>query len=285
QAAQSRGYSAEAVQALWDVLVPFSDYSFNKAHSVAYAHISYYTAYLKANHPIEYMTALLSSAEDTKELRKHIDECRRMDIPILPPDVNESDLGFTPTTRGIRYGIAAIKGIGEGATQPRVDNRPYDGIDDFFRRASAKVLNARVLEALIKSGCLDSLWPDREVLLGEATEIARLALDHRKHRSWGQRTLFRADYRPRGSSGENTEPEAGTTQEDGRRRVAQRRQWESELLGVEVSTTTVVLKPTRMLDATEWLWVHQTLMNYPASSRVELHLNDTVSRLPVLTSA
>src|SRR5690606_20442763 len=146
QAAQSRGYSAEAVQALWDVLVPFSDYSFNKAHSVAYAHISYYTAYLKANHPIEYMTALLSSAEDTKELRKHIDECRRMDIPILPPDVNESDLGFTPTTRGIRYGIAAIKGIGEGATQSLIDKRPYDSIDDFFRRASAKVLNARVLE-------------------------------------------------------------------------------------------------------------------------------------------
>ena len=108
-----RGYSERAVKTLWDILVPFSDYAFNKAHSAAYGLVSYWTAYLKANYPAEYMAALLTSVKDDKDkMAIYLNECRRMKIQVLPPDVNESQATFTPVGTDIRFGLTAIRNVG-----------------------------------------------------------------------------------------------------------------------------------------------------------------------------
>src|SRR3712207_7058679 len=107
------GYSMAAVQTLWDILLPFSDYAFNKAHSAAYGLVSYWTAFLKANYPAEYMAALLTSVKDDKgKSAVYLNECRRMGISVLPPDVNESDATFTPVGGDIRFGLNAVRNVG-----------------------------------------------------------------------------------------------------------------------------------------------------------------------------
>ena len=110
---RERGYSMNAVKTLWDILLPFSDYAFNKAHSAAYGLVSYWTAYLKANYPAEYMAALLTSTRDDKDKSAiYLNECRRMKIQVLPPDVNESASNFTPVGHDIRFGLTAIRNVG-----------------------------------------------------------------------------------------------------------------------------------------------------------------------------
>ena len=110
---RERGYSAGAVKTLWDILLPFSDYAFNKAHSAAYGVVSYWTAYLKANYPAEYMAALLTSVKDDKDkMAIYLNECRRMKIQVLPPDVNASEANFTPVGPDIRFGLTAIRNVG-----------------------------------------------------------------------------------------------------------------------------------------------------------------------------
>jgi DNA polymerase-3 subunit alpha len=110
---RANGYSEGAVKTLWDILLPFSDYAFNKAHTAAYGLVSYWTAYLKANYPAEYMAALLTSVKDDKDkMAIYLNECRRMGIKVLPPDVNESDRDFTPVGTDIRFGLAAIRNVG-----------------------------------------------------------------------------------------------------------------------------------------------------------------------------
>ena len=109
----ANGYSAPAIKALWDILVPFSDYAFNKAHTAAYGMVSYWTAYLKANYPAEFMAALLTSVADDKDkIAIYLDECRRMGIQVLPPDVNESAANFTPVGTDIRFGLTAVRNVG-----------------------------------------------------------------------------------------------------------------------------------------------------------------------------
>ena len=110
---QAHGYSERAIKTLWDILLPFSDYAFNKAHSAAYGLVSYWTAYLKANYPAEYMAALLTSVKDDKDkMAIYLNECRRMKIQVLPPDVNESQATFTPVGTDIRFGLTAIRNVG-----------------------------------------------------------------------------------------------------------------------------------------------------------------------------
>ena len=110
---KANGYSDAAIKALWDILVPFSDYAFNKAHTAAYGLVSYWTAYLKANYPSEFMAALLTSVADDKDkMAIYLGECRRMGIQVLPPDVNESDANFTPVGADIRFGLTAVRNVG-----------------------------------------------------------------------------------------------------------------------------------------------------------------------------
>ena len=123
---RARGYSEVAIKKLWDILVPFSDYAFNKAHTAGYGLVSYWTAFLKANYPAEYMAALLTAIRDDKDKSAlYLNECRRMGIKVLPPDVNESDANFTPRGTDIRFGLSAIRNVGE--QRRRVDRRDPHG--------------------------------------------------------------------------------------------------------------------------------------------------------------
>jgi DNA polymerase-3 subunit alpha len=159
---KDNGYSEAAAQALWDILLPFSDYAFNKAHSAAYGVVSYWTAYLKAHYPAEYMAALLTSVGDNKDkLALYLNECRRLHITVLPPDVNESHSNFTPVGSDIRFGMGAVRNVGqnvvEGIVTAREEKGSFTTFGDFLDKVPAHVCNKRTIESLIKSGAFDSL--------------------------------------------------------------------------------------------------------------------------------
>ncbi|HZP16013.1 MAG TPA: DNA polymerase III subunit alpha, partial [Nocardioides sp.] len=169
---RERGFSADAVTALWDVLLPFCDYGFNKSHGAGYAVVSYWTAYLKANYPAEYMAALLTSVRDDKDKSAiYLAECRRMGIKVLPPCVNASDADFTPTGTDIRFGLTAVRNVGANVVGSIVETRTAKGsftdFNDFLRKVSIGVCNKRTVEALIKGGAFDSLPHNRRSLINE----------------------------------------------------------------------------------------------------------------------
>ncbi|MFA5875928.1 MAG: DNA polymerase III subunit alpha, partial [Candidatus Margulisiibacteriota bacterium] len=154
--AVKRGVSKNKAAHLFNLCEKFAGYGFNKSHSTTYAIISYQTAYLKANYPKEFMAALLTSVSgNTDKLVTYISECAHMHIPILPPSVNESMRNFTVTPEGIRFGLSAVKNVGEGAHEiiisERKQNGPYQSVEDFVSRMDLRVCNKRVLESLIKS--------------------------------------------------------------------------------------------------------------------------------------
>jgi DNA polymerase-3 subunit alpha len=192
---KANGFSDGAIKTLWDILLPFSDYAFNKAHSAAYGLISYWTAYLKAKYPAEYMAALLTSVKDDKDKSAvYLAECRRMGIKVLPPCVNESDADFTPTGTDIRFGLTAIRNVGANVVASVVATREAKGaftdIGDFLRKVDAVVCNKRTIEALIKGGAFDSLGHPRRglVLVYEAAVDA--VLDTKRNEANGQFDLF-----------------------------------------------------------------------------------------------
>jgi len=166
----AKGFSESAVQALWDVLVPFSAYAFNKAHAAAYGLISYWTAYLKANFPAEYMAALLTSTGDNRDrLAVYLNECRRMRIQVLPPDVNESIGYFAAVGDDIRFGLGAVRNVGFGVVDQiravREEGGPFASFHDFVRRLPLTAINKRTIESLIKAGAFDSMGATRRALL------------------------------------------------------------------------------------------------------------------------
>ena len=185
--------------AIFDLLEKFAGYGFNKSHSAAYGVISYQTAYLKANYPVEFMAGLLSNeVNNTDKISVFVAECERLGITILPPDVNQSDLKFVPETRedkrGIRYGLAAIKNIGEGAMQSaiveREENGPFKSIEDYCSRLDSKSVNRKILENLIRAGAFDFTGRDRAELFARIDQsLATGASAHRDRRS-GQVSLF-----------------------------------------------------------------------------------------------
>src|SRR5919197_2882960 len=138
---RSNGYSDDAIKTLWDILVPFADYAFNKAHTAGYGLVAYWTAYLKANYPAEYMAAVLTSVGDDKDkMALYLSECRRMGINVLPPDVNDSAGPFTPVGRDIRFGLAAIRNVGANVVSSIVRCRasgPYADFHDFLSKVDA----------------------------------------------------------------------------------------------------------------------------------------------------
>src|SRR5690348_10556655 len=151
-----RGFSPASIKTLWDVLVPFSDYAFNKAHSAAYGLVSYWTAFLKANYPAEYMAALLTSVRDDKDKSAlYLNECRRLGIKVLPPDVNSSDANFTPVGTDIRFGLTAIRNVGANVVASVIATRrskgAYADFPDFLRKVEPIACNKKVVESLIKA--------------------------------------------------------------------------------------------------------------------------------------
>jgi DNA polymerase-3 subunit alpha len=154
---KANGYSDGAIKTLWDILVPFSDYAFNKAHTAGYGLVSYWTAYLKANHPAEYMAALLTSVRDDKDKSAlYLNECRRMGIRVLPPDVNSSDANFTPRGGDIVFGLSAVRNVGTnvvaGIVEARARQGQFSDFQDFLRKVPAGVCNKKTIESLIKGG-------------------------------------------------------------------------------------------------------------------------------------
>ncbi|MFC5678997.1 DNA polymerase III subunit alpha [Aeromicrobium endophyticum] len=189
-----RGYSQKAITTLWEVLLPFSDYAFNKAHSAAYGVISYWTAYLKANYPAEYMAALLTSTRVDKDKSAiYLNECRRMGIKVLPPDVNESVSNFASVGSDIRFGLGAIRNIGENVVAGIVEGRSggaYADFNDFLGKVPTLVCNKRVLDSLIKAGAFDSLGHRRRALTTVAEEGVDLYIDLKRQAAIGQDSLF-----------------------------------------------------------------------------------------------
>ncbi|UYN84942.1 MAG: DNA polymerase III subunit alpha [Microcella sp.] len=165
-----RGFSAAATKKLWDTLLPFSDYAFNKAHSAAYGVVSYWTAYLKAHYPAEYMAALLTSVGDSKDkMAVYLNECRRMGITVLPPDVNESIGYFAAVGDDIRFGMGAVRNVGfavvEHIVAARESTSRFTSFHDFLKKVPAPVANKRAIESLIKAGAFDSLGSTRRALM------------------------------------------------------------------------------------------------------------------------
>ncbi len=198
QGCRERGYSDGAIQAVWDVLVPFSGYAFNKAHTAAYGLIAYWTAYLKANYPAEYMAALLTSVGDDKDKSAlYLSECRRMGVRVLPPDVNASAATFTPVGADVRFGLAAIRKVGanvvEAINAARRAKGEYSSFADFLRKVPAVVCNKRVIESLVKAGAFDSFKHPRKGLALIHEQAVDSVIDIKRNEAIGQDSLFGGD--------------------------------------------------------------------------------------------
>ncbi len=236
--ATAKGFDQALAVEIFDLIEPFAGYAFNKAHSVSYALISYWTGYFKAHYPVEYMAAVLNARLDnTDKTISSINECFRLGIPIWLPDVNRSDELFTidhsaEGNPGLRIGLAAVKTVGEGAVKPLVEERkengPYQSIDDFCNRAGAANLNRRTLESMVKAGAFDSLAP-RGAMLSALDRIVATAQREAQMRSSGQSSLFGGD------SGGAIREEPGIALGSNDASPEEKAGWERELLGVALS--------------------------------------------------
>ena len=239
--AVGKGYKQDLAEKIFDdVITPFAGYGFNKSHAVGYAQIAYQTAYLKANYPAEFMAALLSSdAQQTDRVMIEIEECHAMGIEVLPPDINESRSQFTVIQKegdlqgawAIRFGLSAIKGIGESSVEQIIVEREQSGkftsLEEFAQRVPVKILNKKVLESLAKAGALDSLGERRRILENYASIV-----DYRKasgDASGAQSDLF-------GALGQSMEHIAMELPETPAASPQQKLQWEKETLGLYVSS-------------------------------------------------
>ncbi|CAB4978809.1 unannotated protein [freshwater metagenome] len=192
---KSNGFGGNAIAELWKTLIPFSDYAFNRAHSAGYGVVSYWTAYLKANYPTEYMAALLTSVRDDKDKSAlYLSECRRMGIKVLPPDVNESDAEYTPRGVDIRFGLAAIRNVGEGVVASIKNSRTTRGrftsFGDFLTKVDVQVCNKKTIESLIKAGAFDSFEVPRRGLMAVHLEALDSVMEAKRAEAIGQFDLF-----------------------------------------------------------------------------------------------
>ncbi len=235
---KANGFSEAAVKALWDTLVPFSDYAFNKAHTAAYGVVSYRTAYLTANSPAEYMAALLESVHDDKDtMAVYLGECRRMGIKVLPPDVNTSEGRFTPVGEDIRFGLGAIRNVGNNVVAGIVAGRQEHGeasdFNEFLDHVPAVVCNKRVIESLIKAGAFDAMGHGRRSLMECFENKVDEVIDLKRNQANGQDDLF-ADLFADGDDpggGLAASPIPELEEWDKRTRLA----FEREMLGLYVS--------------------------------------------------
>jgi DNA polymerase-3 subunit alpha len=190
-----KGYEKRFVKRLWDLIEKFAEYGFNKAHTVAYGVVSYQTAYLKAHYPVEYMAALLTSVRNNKDNKPlYLNECRRLGIPVRLPDVNASEADFTPRGEEILFGLAAVRGVGEGVVErivtARTEKGAFSDFADFATKVDATVLNRTVLENLIRAGAFVGLGHPRRGLLAVYEGIVADALSRKRAEAAGQFSLF-----------------------------------------------------------------------------------------------
>jgi DNA polymerase-3 subunit alpha len=230
------GFSKSAIDKLWETLIPFSDYAFNRAHSAGYGMVSYWTGYLKANYPTEYMAALLTSVRDDKDKSAlYLNECRRMGIKVLPPDVNESQSDYTPLGNDIRFGLTAIRNVGENVVASIVANRStygrYESFGDFLTKVDANVCNKKTIESLIKGGAFDSLNHPRKGLTLIYLEAIDSVMEAKRAESIGQFDLFGSGMSSTSSTITNVEIEIPNQEWE----KALLLSYEREMLGLYVS--------------------------------------------------
>ena len=238
-----KGYKRETAEAIFELIQPFAGYAFNKAHSVSYAVIAYWTAYFKANHPVEFMTALLNAYfGSTERVASIAAECARLNIPLLPPDVNRSGVRFTiasdPSRQpAIRFGLAAVKNVGAAALGGLMESRtregPFETLEDFCRRAGEQIANRRTLESLVRVGALDALEQRGRLLAGLDQVVSLLHREAQRAKS-NQSTMFDLFGKsvPVPLSGTDL---PGATEPTG----AEIGSWERDLLGVSFSGPTI----------------------------------------------
>jgi DNA polymerase-3 subunit alpha len=193
--ARERKVERAQAEEIFDLMARFGEYGFNKSHSLAYALVAYQTAYLKANHPLEYMAALLSNElGNTDKIALYVGECRRLGLAVLPPDVNASRALFTVENGGLRFGLAAIRNVGVGAADSLVRAReaggPFAALEDFCGRMDYRQVHARVLESLVKAGALDAFGSSRSSLLEQLPAGLAQGQKRQAEREQGQGSLF-----------------------------------------------------------------------------------------------
>jgi len=196
--ARRQGIAEDTAEAVFDHVARFGEYGFNKSHSLAYALLAYQTAYLKANHPVEYMAAMLTSEiGDTDKVSQHIGECRRMGISVQPPDVNASREMFSVEAGAVRFGLAAIRNVGLGAAQAVREAReargPFARLADFCNALDLRRVNVRALESLVKAGAMDAFRTSRGLLLAALPGTLAAAQKAQEERDQGQYALFGAE--------------------------------------------------------------------------------------------
>ncbi|MFO7941185.1 MAG: OB-fold nucleic acid binding domain-containing protein [Bacillota bacterium] len=237
----ANGHDRGMAEKLFGFIEKFANYGFNRGHTAPYALLAYQTAYLKANYPMSFMAALLTSVmSDGDKVRKYIEECRRMDIPVLPPDVNRSFGNFTVVDEGILFGLAAIRNLGHSAIEAMVHERAENGsfmsFWDFCERVELSKINRRAVESMIQAGAFDSIDSDRNALLGRCSSVLTSAHNAQRQRATGQVSLFESlgavdvlpDSGGNGSGSNAGEEGAGTT-------ARERLDMEREILGVYLS--------------------------------------------------
>lgn len=245
------GYSREALQSLWDILVPFADYAFNRAHAYGYAIISFWTAHLKARFPAEYFSTVLTKEKDVAKVREYMDEVRRLGIAILPPDVNTSDVHWTATREGLRFGMGTIKGVGTKVLEGVVRNRPYRSWGDFLRKSPAAVLKTNVVAALCQAGALDSLGK-RESIWAVYEDHITLRREERDDLERGEVALQARTYRL---------PSRPTD-------FAWRKKQEKDVLGLAISEKPVLIIVPSGLSDTDWEYLRGAVLANPGMSQL-----------------
>lgn len=239
--AEKNGYKREVAQKIWDDVLEFASYAFNKSHSAGYAILVMQTAWLKAHYPNEYMAAVLTSyTGKTDKIVHYVSACRHDGIAVLPPDINESGTEFTATPEGVRFGLAGIRGVGEGVTQAIIEERekggPFKNLHDFVERVDSSQANRRVIEALIKGGAFDSTgYPRRQLMHFVDREnpenIIDAAVKRQRDRAAGQTSLFDVFGDVEGSGFEVIVPEPDGQEWDRHMKLS----FEKEVLGIYVS--------------------------------------------------
>ncbi len=292
--ARSRGVDEDVATHIFDLMEKFAGYGFNKSHSAAYALIAYQTAWLKAHYPAAFMAAVLSADMDhTDKVVTLIDECRQMKLSVPTPDVNNSDYAFTPDgDNAIRYGLGAIKGVGQSAieaiTTERETNGKFADLFDFCRRIDSRRVNRRVIEALIRSGAADALGPSRAAMMSSLTQALQAAEQLERDRSAGQSDMFGAEAEASPATGV-FQPVAEWAEEE---RLAGEKEtlglyltghpisrYESELGGI-VSMRLAELKPAAGVTRTvAGLVVNMRAMNSRRGRMAVLTLDDRTGRV------
>ncbi len=245
------GIAVQVAEALFTMIVQFAEYCFNKSHSQAYAFLTYQTAYLKTYYPVEYMTALLSSVSGEQDkVQGYIAECQAMDIDILPPDINVSGHDFTADGGAIRFGLSAVKNVGEAAVEEIVARRDsggkYQSLQDFITRVDLRIVNKRALEALIKCGACLGLGVSRKQALENLDALVESASRRQVERASGQMSLF-------GLSSVATLPELAPLAGDaGEFPESELQSMEHELLGFYVTSHPL----QKVVNRLRWLTTH-----------------------------